>query len=391
MLNNGNKTFIYDKSEHGGELSVVDNALGIDKITATYYKDSVAIENKLESAPINSGSYIVVLTLSGDGANNYTIKQAQIEYRIDKVKIIAKWNMSGNTPVISNLDESLKDIVGYVYYDVDGNELAEGTTLEKGKTYKVKAIITGDNGINYEFVAEDGETVLDEPTATEEKEFTVGNNGSGGNGNIVGSIEDIKKLLEGIPLWQIIVATIGLILTIAFLAKMSSCESKRKKAKKKIDKYTTYYSGMFLGLAFVGWTAIALSLVGTAVVSFAGMLISMRRQSGAEDELEEAKEEYERNRADVEAKRRDENMQMMFMHMMGGNGGQGAGQGGYVQQGLGAEEMRGLISETVTAMLPGMQQMLPQQASVSDEILKQLADEMKNNREDIRRNEEAMR
>ena len=63
---------------------------------------------------------------------------------------------------------------------------------------------------------------------------------------------------------------------------------------------------------------------------------------------------------------------MMFMHMMGGNGGQGMPQGAFVQQGLGAEEMRGLISETVTALLPGMQQMLPQQASNNDELVQKL-------------------
>ena len=120
--------------------------------------------------------------------------------------------------------------------------------------------------------------------------------------------------------------------------------------------------------------------MGLAVLSLVIMIISQARKNKAERELETSHDAYEQNKQDE--------MKAMLMRMMGGNNG---GQGGYAQQGLGAEEMRGLISETVTAMLPGMQQMLPQQASVSDEILKQLADEMKNNREDIRRNEEAMR
>ncbi len=120
--------------------------------------------------------------------------------------------------------------------------------------------------------------------------------------------------------------------------------------------------------------------MGLAALSLVIMIISQARKNKAERELETSRDAYEQNKQDE--------MKAMLMRMMGGNNG---GQGGYVQQGLGAEEMRGLISETVTAMLPGMQQMLPQQASVSDEILKQLADEMKNNREDIRRNEEAMR
>ena len=50
-------------------------------------------------------------------------------------------------------------------------------------------------------------------------------------------------------------------------------------------------------------------------------------------------------------------------------------QGAFVQQGLGAEEMRGLISETVTALLPGMQQMLPQQASNNDELVNKLIEQ----------------
>ncbi|MDE6211237.1 MAG: hypothetical protein K2G42_04625, partial [Clostridia bacterium] len=77
---------------------------------------------------------------------------------------------------------------------------------------------------------------------------------------------------------------------------------------------------------------------------------------------------------------RDENMRMMFMSMMGGNNGnmgQGMPQGGYAyaQPGIGVEEMRGLISETVTALLPGVQQMLPQQASTNDELVNKLIEQ----------------
>ena len=68
--------------------------------------------------------------------------------------------------------------------------------------------------------------------------------------------------------------------------------------------------------------------------------------------------------------------------------GQGMPQGGYAyaQPGISVEEMRGLISETVTAMLPGMQQMLPQQASSNDEVIKQI---MKT-QEDLAHNQELL-
>ena len=49
------------------------------------------------------------------------------------------------------------------------------------------------------------------------------------------------------------------------------------------------------------------------------------------------------------------------------------GQGGYAfQQGLGAEEIRGIVSDTMMAMLPGVQQALPQQASSNDEVINQI-------------------
>ncbi len=75
---------------------------------------------------------------------------------------------------------------------------------------------------------------------------------------------------------------------------------------------------------------------------------------------------------------------MMLMSMFGGNGanaggnmGQGMPQGGYMGggYGIGVEEMRGLISETVTALLPGVQQALPQQASVNEELVNKLIEQ----------------
>ena len=99
------------------------------------------------------------------------------------------------------------------------------------------------------------------------------------------------------------------------------------------------------------------------------MIISQKRRNKAEEELEDAKEEFERKKED--------DMKMMFMSMMGGNagnmqGGQGQGFAYAPQQGLGAEEIRGIVSETMTAMLPNMQQYLPQQASSNDDLVKNL-------------------
>ncbi len=73
---------------------------------------------------------------------------------------------------------------------------------------------------------------------------------------------------------------------------------------------------------------------------------------------------------------------MMLMSMMGGgnangNMGQGMPQGGYMGggYGIGAEDIRGIISDTVTALLPGVQQMLPQQASTNDALVNKLIEQ----------------
>ncbi|MDE7191738.1 MAG: hypothetical protein K2O35_04660, partial [Clostridia bacterium] len=131
------------------------------------------------------------------------------------------------------------------------------------------------------------------------------------------------------------------------------------------------------------------------VVSLVIMLIAKSRCNKAEENYEDCLDEYNRNQKDLEERKRaseKEDMKMMFMSMMGGNAGGGMPQGGYmgggyvVQQGLGADEIRGIVSETMTALLPGMQQMLPQQASSNDELIKQI---MKT-QEELAHNQELM-
>ncbi|MDE7348870.1 MAG: hypothetical protein K2N53_04340, partial [Clostridia bacterium] len=139
------------------------------------------------------------------------------------------------------------------------------------------------------------------------------------------------------------------------------------------------------GLAMTAWTAIACVLMGLAVLSLVFMLIEKRGYNKALLEQDVARDEYEQKKKEEEkeeARQRDENMRMMFMGMMGGNGGnggmaQGMPQGGYMGggYGIGVEDMRGLISETVSALLPGVQQLLPQQASASDELVNKLIEQ----------------
>ncbi|MDE7328261.1 MAG: hypothetical protein K2N57_00725, partial [Clostridia bacterium] len=62
---------------------------------------------------------------------------------------------------------------------------------------------------------------------------------------------------------------------------------------------------------------------------------------------------------------------------MGGNGGTNIT--------IDAEHIKGLITETVAALMPSMQAMLPQQAGINDEVVKLLAEEIKVTKEESRK------
>ncbi|MDE5756376.1 MAG: hypothetical protein K2I23_04730 [Clostridia bacterium] len=402
-------SFIYDGSSHGGELKVTSGAIDISNIIAEYYKDSVSDANKLPSAPTDVGNYIVVLSLSEQAEDDgYALGKTQLTYTIGQASVKAEWDTSGQIPVIAGLDDTLKEVVGYVYYDEQGNELADGAELEVGKKYKVKAIIQGSHAGNYKFVAEDGSD-LPNLAETQPQDFTVTENPNGGNhgGNVgIGSgdsgevdnsgnqgggngnsaLDELLAKLKEMPLWQIIAGVISAILTIVFLSKTASYDAKRKKFNKKADKLGSgvYAAAPFLGLATSIWTAIACVLIGLAVVSFVMMLIAKSRCNKAEEEYEESLEEYQRNKADLDERKRDESMRMMLMGMMGGNG----GQQGFAYAGqppFGLEDMRGMINEAVTAMLPGVQQAIPQQASGNDELVEKLLEKTAKNEDTIQK------
>jgi hypothetical protein len=124
------------------------------------------------------------------------------------------------------------------------------------------------------------------------------------------------------------------------------------------------------------------------------MIISQKRRNKAEEELEDAKEEYERNLRDIDnrkretdSQRRDEDLKMILMSMLGGNAGNMQGGQGQPQcfayngqPAVGMEDMRCMINDAVAALLPNVQQYLPQQASANDEAVKELGksvDELK--------------
>ncbi|MBD5086298.1 MAG: hypothetical protein HDT32_02910 [Clostridiales bacterium] len=399
----------YDGQTHEVEFSVKEKVSGVDfdkdNIIITYYKDSVLTENRLvDELPTNARTYVVVYSLKDVVAVNYEIENAsnQAEFEIEKIRIKAVWNTSENIPVISNLDETTKTIVGYIYFDEEGNQLEDGATLEVGKSYKVKAILVGDNASNYEFVTEGGQVILGNVAEAEnlEKEFTLTTSSSGSNVGIGNGEEPTPSEPQPTPTfdivgflkeyWQPILSIVSILLTIIFMSKGIGYAGKKKKAKKTIEKKysTAYYAvggvGLF-NLPYTTWTVIACILAGVAVLAFIFMLLQKRAYNKALEEMEEAKEEYTRNREEAN-------------YMRYANGGMNmSGQAGvvYQQPQFAIEDMRGMINEAMSNMLPTVTQYLPQQASSNDELVQQLVEQNAQNEERIRQltqeNEERIR
>ncbi|MBD5101060.1 MAG: hypothetical protein HDT29_07455, partial [Clostridiales bacterium] len=420
----------YDGLGHAGEIAITSGNYDVSKIIMTYYKGNTK-DYPLSAGelPCDAGDYLVVLSLPSADSGNYEIKEGCKEFIINvaKKRIVVEWNTTGDTPIISGLDELSKGVIGYVYYNEDGTPLEDGAQLERGKSYKIKAILTGDNARNFEFVTKDGEPTPSDSTETEEIDFTVKASNSGGNvGGVTGgdgqdptnpddpekpaTSFDFSKIGEYVKeYWQLIASVISIILMLVFISKTIGYENKRKQNKKTIEKkYSTFYGITLFGLTTMTWNLIAGVLMGGALVTFIIMLVAKSKYKKSNVEVEDAKDEFERNQKDFDNRRRvdenqhrDEQLQMMLMGMMGGNansGGGGAQQGfAYAQPmiGLGADDIRGIVAETMNNMLPNVTQYLPQQASTNDELVQQLVEQNAQNEERIRQlteqNEEKIR
>ncbi|MDE6604573.1 MAG: hypothetical protein K2K85_00945, partial [Clostridia bacterium] len=373
--------------------------------------------NAVDASQVSEvGSYRIVATINGDLGNNYKLDDVSKEWYF---VVVPKSGMSiltiewGETQFLYDGEAHYPT---YVVKDRNGDEVTDNeilsqlkftegykTKTEKG-TYTVKVTLNDTENYfirsgaicTFKIVDENGNAPDYDPTDPNQR---PSGNDPGSGDNSGGTLDEILQKLKEIPLWQIIASIISIILILIFASKGFGYLSKSKQNKRMAEsKYKTYYAGAFLGLATAGWTAIACVLMGLAVLSIVFMAIAKSKYNKSLIYAEELRDEYERNKADIEerkrqeeymrrdeeARRRDEDMQMMFMRMMGGgnagaggNMGQGMPQGGFgfVQQGIGAEELKGIISETVTALLPGMQQMLPQQAGISEDTVQKMLDQ----------------
>ncbi len=402
-------------------------------------------DNELTSMPKEVGKYKVRIELKPELSGYFIGGDDEWEIEIVARVIAESWNTTSKPPRL-NINKTELSMIEYEFADSDGNIISYEQMKSAAGDYKVRAKIKGAYIGNCSFASGNNETEWIDFELTEDDLANMqdpndptlypddpdmqepdNNNPSGDvSGDVSTNPEDkggvdfdkISKILK--EWWQVIASGISIVLIIIFTCKGASNLSKAKKAKKATEnRYKAYYAaatGLF-GLAMNIWTIIASVLMGLAVASLVFMILTKVKLNKAQEEMEEARYDYERHketnrreyddnrreeeyrrreeddrRRDEEYRRREEDMKAMLMRMMGGNFegmNMGQPQGAYtgMQQGIGAEEIRGIVSETVTALLPGMQQALPQQASNNDEVVQKLIEQ---NQELMQKNDKLM-
>ena len=350
--------------ENGNEVSGVTLIYGGDYYSSKWagsYKVTVSVGNT--SYFILSGSecdYVI----TPDPETGEGVKPS--DTAPTKTVISVNWDDSVKPPRLV-LTALQREVVEYLFYDEQGNEVTFDE-IGVGK-YTVKARIKPaysnlyefdgnvdiTDGVEFEVV--DGDDLKD-PNAPVDSETPKDDDKNGGNG---------FALPENFPLWQLIVSAVALIFIIIFASKLLNYSSRNKKAKRALKKRDNSMFALLpvfsttqvlFGLSNMVYSIIAFALLAVMVVLFVLMMIMRGKCLKSEEQAEDAK---------------DEDMKMMFMRMMGGNGAQGAYMN--AQSGIGAEEVRGIVADTVTALLPGMQQLLPQQASTNDEVVQKLIEQ----------------
>ncbi|MDE5655021.1 MAG: InlB B-repeat-containing protein, partial [Clostridia bacterium] len=425
--------FVADgESAYAPKISSLIGLAGTDSFdynTDFIYKIYDENDNLLDVTEVDEiGSYKIVVSFNG-AVKNYTLDSTTKEWYFVVVP------RSGMKIITIEWSDTTSVYDGNIHYpkptikDMNGNDItqemlsnikfSEGYNTHRDiGTYSVK--VTLKDSVADEYFIRSGGTckfkITDENGyAPDEDETNKNNNGDDKDG--ADSLGDILEYFRKYPIWQIIASIISIILIIVFLSKASKYNGERKKFNKKAEKFDTIYAGVFLGMSFTAWTGIACTFMALAVVSLIIMLVCKKKRNVAEEDYEERLEEYNRNKNDFaeqkrqeeynrkeeEARKRDEDMKMMFMKLFGGAGGmnqamagadgQGMPVGGYanMQTGIGPADIRGIVSETVTAMLPGVQQMLPAQASANDELVQKLIDQNEKLMEKSQKNEEEMR
>ncbi len=141
-------------------------------------------------------------------------------------------------------------------------------------------------------------------------------------------------------------SAVAIIFIIIFASKLLNYSSRNKKAKRALEETRQLsvcsLAGILtsevccLGLSNMVYSIIAFALLAIMVVLFVLMMIMRGKCLKSEEQAEDAK---------------DEDMKMMLMRMMSGNGAQGR----VYERSVGHRRrrgVRGIVADTVTALLP---------------------------------------
>ena len=240
-----------------------------------------------------------------------------------QIVLPVNWN-NGMKPPRLTLDALQASLVEYVFYNAEGAEI--GFEQISVGTYGVKAKIKATYAAQYDFFGGTDETETVSFTVVSGEQIRNPNepidpNDPNGNGGTTGDKPTDSFLPENLPLWQLITGGISAVLIVVFLAKIFSLGARTKKAKA-----ATAYSfggigallamdGAWLGLPQIGWTAIAVGLMGLAAALFVVFILMNRKCLAAEAEAIAA-EKRRQEEKEEERRRRDDEFKIMMANMM---------------------------------------------------------------------------
>ena len=240
-----------------------------------------------------------------------------------QIVLPVNWN-NGMKPPRLTLDALQASLVEYVFYNAEGAEI--GFEQISVGTYGVKAKIKATYAAQYDFFGGTDETETVSFTVVSGEQIRNPNepidpNDPNGNGGTTGDKPTDSFLPENLPLWQLIVGGVSVVLILLFGTKIAQVRGRTKKAKA-----ATAYSfggigallamdGAWLGLPQIGWTAIAVGLMGLAAALFVVFILMNRKCLAAEAEAIAA-EKRRQEEKEEERRRRDDEFKIMMANMM---------------------------------------------------------------------------
>ena len=275
----------YNGKPRNVKLVITGSAKESD-LTVTYYKGDIVDEaNRLEGAPTEVGKYLAVIT--SNNPNVILSGTTQYEFEITQSQVGKEWNKNYK-PYVLNLKYGQINGVKYEIRDKNGNAIEDISQLTVGNSYEIRAVIKDGNYIfadgstetDWEtFEVREGDQLFD-PNSPNNPNYPQndpeeGNKPSDPDGDKDGegntSFDKVLKVIK--EWWQVVASGISIVLIIAFFGKGLDYASKRKKAKKTIEKkYSSYYATGLFGLSMTKWTIIASVLMGAAVLALIFMI-----------------------------------------------------------------------------------------------------------------------